>query len=183
MDIRIEVAIDALHAPGKVDILQVNRLGKLLRIIVSDRLIVQRLQRALAVFLENRPEDPSVTMVVGELRVFQLGIQLRHFFQELGVSPVSPEGGGLGVPPETGRLFRLGRILLLLRVHVLPVRLLVPPRVPEVGIHEEVTLVHMAGHALAGGYASRELVLDRMSFLPLGDHRIGGKIKPLVPVL
>ena len=51
--------------------------------------------------------------------------------------------------PEAGRLSCLSRILLLLRVHVLPVRLLVPPRVPEVWIHEEVTLVHMAGHALA----------------------------------
>ena len=69
MDVGIEMAVDALHPPGEVDVLQMDRLRELIRVIMVDRLIVEREQSPLAVLLEDRPEDPAMPVIVGELGV------------------------------------------------------------------------------------------------------------------
>ena len=95
--VRIEVAIDALHPIGQVDILQVDRLGELLRIVVRDDLVVEVEQVALAVFLEHGAEDPAVAVVIGKLGVLQLRVQLGDPLQKIQVAPQPARGGGFGI--------------------------------------------------------------------------------------
>ncbi len=68
-------------------------------------------------------------------------------------------------------------------IHELAVGLLVPPGVAEEGVHEEVTLVHVAGHALGARDGAGELVFDRVALLLFGDHGVGGEREPLVAEL
>ncbi len=78
VDVDFEMAIDALHAAREMDVFQMHRFGEFLRIVVRDLVVVQIEQVAFAILLEDGAEDPAVAVVVGELRVLQLRIQLRH---------------------------------------------------------------------------------------------------------
>src|SRR5262249_11850998 len=60
---------------------------------------------------------------------------------------------------------------------------LIPPRVPEIRIHEKITLMHVTVHALRRRDRARELVHDRVAALILGNSRVLGKAQSLVPVL
>ena len=67
--IHVEMAIDALHAVREMHVFQMNRLGKFLRIVVSDDVVVEIEQVAFAIVFEDGAENPAVTVIIGELRV------------------------------------------------------------------------------------------------------------------
>ena len=69
VDVEKEMAVDALHAAGEMNVVQVNCLGEFLRIAMRDRAIVEVEQGALAIVFEDGSEDPAVAVVVGELGV------------------------------------------------------------------------------------------------------------------
>ena len=69
-----------------------------------------------------------------------------------------------------------------MRIHEICIRFLVPPSVTEVRIHEEVTLVHVAVHALHGRNRAGELMGDRMAALILRNRGIFAKAESLVAV-
>ena len=182
VDIVEEMAIDALHSEREVDVLHVNGLPELVLVVVGDFLPILGQQVALPVFLEHRAEHPAVAMIVGELGFLELGVQLGDLFEEIHIAPQPARCGGLGIAPQGLRHFLVGGILLLRGIHVLRIRFLIPPGVAEEGIHKQVSLVHVAGHALARRDAAGELVLDRVPLFLLGNHRIGIERKPLVAV-
>src|SRR5882724_10394699 len=72
--------------------------------------------------------------------------------------------------------------MLLWRIHQLAIGLLIPPGVAKVGIHKEISLMHVAVHTLAGWNGTGKLVHDRMSALRFGDRFISGKTETLMPV-
>src|SRR6266566_6159151 len=72
--------------------------------------------------------------------------------------------------------------MLFCRIHQFTVRLLVPPGVTQVGIHEEISLMHVAVHALARRDGTSELVNDRVSALGFGDRLVGGETETLMSV-
>ena len=149
-----------------------NRLFEFFRIIVGDDRTLGIEQRALAVALENCPEVPAVTVVVGELGVLELWIQTRDILQELGVSPFTPSSGFFGVAVQALAHLGIGRIALLFGPHERRVRFVVPHRVSVKRIHENVGLVHMADHALRRWNGTRELMLERMPRFVLWNRRI-----------
>ena len=69
-----EVAIHALETQLHVDRRQVHRFLELVRIVVSHRLAGLVEQRTVTIALEYRAEIPPVAVVIGELRVLELGI-------------------------------------------------------------------------------------------------------------
>ncbi len=73
--------------------------------------------------------------------------------------------------------------MLLLRIHELAIGLLVPPGVTEIRIHEEISLMHVAVHALARRNRARELVHDRMAALGLRNRFVGGETQTLMSEL
>ena len=83
------------------------------------------------------------------------------------------------------RFYELGvcRIMLFFRIHEFAVGFLIPPGITEVRIHEEIALVHVTVHALAGGDGACELMHDRMTALGFRDRFVGGETEALMSVL
>ena len=121
-------------------------------------------------------------MVVGELGFFELGVEFGDLFKEGRISPETAGGGGLGGAGVEGDLLGRGGVMLLLGIHELAIGFLIPPRVSEKRIHEKITLVHVAVHALGRRDGAGELVFDRVALLLFGDHGIGGESEALVAI-
>src|SRR6185369_17037680 len=69
MNVGLEMAIGALHSVLEMRVLQMDGLGEFQRVVVGNDLVVQVAQVSLAVMFEDRPINPAVPMVIGELRV------------------------------------------------------------------------------------------------------------------
>ena len=201
VDVREEMAVHALHAFGEVNVLEMHRVLPLLRIVRGDHGVVEVEHVALFVLLENGAENPAVAVVIGELRLLQLRVQLGDFFEELEFTPQPARGGGLGVILDRADEFGVGGILLFqkrlarfraaemrvvrerifrMRIHELAVALLVPPRVTEIRIHEEIPLVHVAIHALRARDRAGERVLDRVAALVFANRGIAAEAQALI---
>ncbi len=118
-----EVTIDAVHPALGVDVHQVHGLARLrrecglrigghlaefgqdafelLRIVVVDDVAVGVEQVALAIRLEHGPEDPTVTVIVRELRVLQVLVQVGDVREEIAIPPLAALGRALGVAVDT----------------------------------------------------------------------------------
>ena len=96
------VAIRALHALFGMDRHEMHRLARIgarfdkfgfilaaefLRIVIVDNIAVLIEQIALAVAFEDRAEIPSVPVIVGKLRVFELRIEVIDIAQKIEISP------------------------------------------------------------------------------------------------
>ena len=83
-----EVTIDAVHAELQVERLHVHCLLEFIGIVVRHDVAVAIEQVALAVFLEDGAEVPTVAVIVGELGVLRFGIDVGpNLGQELHVTP------------------------------------------------------------------------------------------------
>ena len=74
VNIDIEMAVDALHAMREMHVFQMNGFREFLRIVVGDLVVVEIEQVAFAIVFEDGAKDPAVTVIIGELRVFQFRI-------------------------------------------------------------------------------------------------------------
>src|ERR1700738_521333 len=71
-----KMAVDALHAEIDMDRIEVHGLLKLLRVGGRNDVVAVVEQIALSVALEDRPEIPTMPVIVGELRVAELWVEL-----------------------------------------------------------------------------------------------------------
>ena len=181
--VHFEMAIRALHPFRQMHVLQVDRLREFLRIVVRDFVVAQIEQIAFAIVLEDGAEDPAVAVIIGELRVLELRIQFRNLVEKLLVAPKTFRGRRLRIALGFDHQLVVGRVPLLLRIHEFAVRLLVPPGVTEIRIHEEIALMHVAVHALARRNRARELMHDRMAALVFRNRLVRGEAESLVAVL
>ena len=156
-------------------------LAELLGIVGRDDVAVGVEQIALAVALEDGAEVPAMAVIVGELGVLRLRVDLVvDVAEEVEIAPQAARRGAFRIAVE--HLVRLGgarialaaEALLLRRArrrqpvlrprpHQVGVGLVVPHRVAEVGVQEDVGLVHVAGHALGGRDRAGEGVADRVA--------------------
>ena len=60
-------------------IFQMHCLREFLRIIIVDLVVIEIEQGAFTIVFENRAKDPAVSVIIGELGVFELRIQFRDF--------------------------------------------------------------------------------------------------------
>ena len=67
-------------------------------------------------------------------------------------------------------------------IHEFAVGFLVPPGVTEVRIHEEISLMHVAVHALTGRNRASQLMDDRMSLLCFRNRFVGCKTETLMSI-
>ena len=74
MNIDIEMAIAALHPMREMHVFQVHGFRKLPRIVVVDLVVIEIEEVAFAIVFENRAKNPPVSVIIGELGVFELGI-------------------------------------------------------------------------------------------------------------
>ena len=74
----LEMAVDAMHSLFQVDVFQVHGLLEFVRIVERNLVVVGVEQIAFAVVLEDRAENPSVTVEIGELRVLELLVEFRR---------------------------------------------------------------------------------------------------------
>src|SRR5438034_2658595 len=158
-------------------------LRELLRIVIVDLVVVEIEQVALPIMFENRAEDPAVSVIIGELGVLKLRIQFRDLVEKSFVAPKSARSGGLGIFHCRSEELSIRRIVLFLRIHQLAVRFLVPPGVTEIRVHEEISLMHVAIHALARRNRAGELVHDRMSALGFRNRFVSGETQTLMSKL
>ena len=163
MDVVEEMAITALHSAGEMNVLQMNRLIKFMRVIVGNGMIVEIEQSSFAIVLEDGAKDPAMAMVISKLGVLKFWIQLRDLGGKVAIAPKPAGRRRLGVFHGRDQQLVIGRVMLQLRIHELTVCFLVPPGITEKGIHKEVTLVHVAVHALTRWNRAGELVNDRMA--------------------
>jgi len=139
-------------------------LRELLRIVIVDLVVVEIEQVALRSCLKIARKTSRVRDN-RELGVLKLRIQFRDLVEKSFVAPKSARSGGLGIFHCRSDELSIRRIVLFLRIHQLAVRFLVPPGVTEIRVHEKISLMHVAVHALARRNRPRELVHDRMAAL------------------
>ena len=144
------------------------------RIVRRHYLAICIKQIALAVTLEDAAEIPAMAVIVGELCILQVGIEVIHITQEIKIRPFALGRSCLGIAVENFELFCGCRIFLLLRPHRRRVGFVIPHRVAEIAVQEDIRLMHVAIHALrcwdgAGEYMTQgvPLFLDR-SFIMAG---------------
>ena len=114
---------------------------------------------------------------------FKLRIQFGHFLEKIQVTPQSARGGGFGIVDWLSCTSSASvGFFCSVWIHEFAVGFLVPPGVTEIRIHEEISLVHVAGHALAGRNRARELMGDRMAALVFRNRFIDGEAETLVAV-
>ena len=70
----IEVAIAALHSLREMHVFQMHRFREFAPIVPIDLVVVEIEQVAFAIVLENRAEDPAVSVIIGKLGVLELWI-------------------------------------------------------------------------------------------------------------
>ena len=85
----LKVAIDAMHSLFQMNIFQVHSLREFVRIIERNLLIFRIEKIALAIMLEDRAKNPSVTMKVGKLCILEALIKFRRprLFEEIHIGP------------------------------------------------------------------------------------------------
>src|SRR5690348_7330351 len=98
-----------------------DRFGKLVRIFGRNRLVIEREQFPVAILFENGAENPAMTVIIGELRVFHFWIKFGDFLNEIEIPPESASGGGLRILADRGHELFVGGVLLFLWVHELAV--------------------------------------------------------------
>ena len=153
-------------------------------------------QIALAVALQDRAEVPAMAVIVGKLRVLGLGIEVIDVAHEIDIGPQTARRCAFRVAIERGAHFLGGGIMLLLvdalivffrhalglgravfrsRPQQRRVGFIIPHRVAEIAVQEDVGLVHVAIHALRGRDRAGESVLERMAlFLERDRLRMTG---------
>ncbi len=131
---------------------------------------------AVAIMLVHRAENPSVTMEVGELGVLQGLVELRssRLLQKSHVRPQPANRRALRIARLNFLLLFRAGIALLGGIHLVAINLVVPPRIAKVRGDHVGSRMHVANHALARRDGARELVLDGMAGLTLGDGGIAG---------
>ena len=108
MYIDVEMTVRALHPFCQVDVLEVHGV---LEVAVLDNVVVEVETIAFLVLLEDRAEQPSMAVIIGKLRVLQLRIQLRRFFEKIEVMPESARCGGFRVLNSGPDEFIIGGIV------------------------------------------------------------------------
>ena len=166
-----------------MDVLEVNGLLELVRIVEADRLVLGIEQRAFAVVFEDGAIHPAVAMKVAELRLFQLGIQVGQVAQEIGIGPVPSQRSCFRIPGKRSGRIRRRHSLGLLGIHQVAVGLVVPPHVAQILKRVRGAGMDVADHALARRDGASELVHDRMPRLVLRYHLSLVKLKPWFPLV
>ena len=152
----LEVAVNAVHPFFEMNVFEVHGLPKFVGIVERDRLVVFIEQVALAIVLEDRAEDPSMTVEVAELGVLQLLVEFRRagFSRNLTSDqrPRMAERSGLRVWISM-LLARAG--IALLGGHMCSPSISLSHQVyAEIGRDHVRAGVHVADHALAGRESS-----------------------------
>ena len=112
-------------------------------------------------------ENPAVPVEVGELGALELWIDVvANRSEEFYAAPLASKCRLFGVPHQNLLFLSRGWFLVSffagLRVHVLAVGFQIPPGRAVVTHQHQSTRMHVTNNALARGYSSRELMLDRM---------------------
>src|SRR5580658_1001921 len=171
----LEMAVDAMHSLFQMDVLQVDGFFELLRIVERNLVSLGIEKIAFAVVLEGRPENPSVTVEIGELGVLEVPVEFRcpSLLQEPHVGPVAANRGPLRIPRLDQLLFLRTGMALLFRIHLVAIDLVVPPGVAKIRCDHVGTGMDVANDALTRRNRSSELMLDGMSGLILWNGRVG----------
>ena len=174
MAVLFEMAINAVHALLEMNVFEMDSLVEFLRIVERHRLVFAIQQRALAVVLEHRAENPAMAVEVGKLCVVDCllnsGVPVfsRKFTSDQSPRTADPSGLRASIRLRSSAF----GWLLLRRPHVLPVHFVVPPRVAEIRRDHVRARMDVAHHALARRNGARELVTNRMSGLVVRNGRI-----------
>ena len=90
----LEMAIDAVHSFFQVNVLQVNGLGQLVRIIRRDFIVICIEKISVAIFLEDSAEEPAVALKLRKLhRVeppFHFLVEVGGLLKKFRVAPLAP---------------------------------------------------------------------------------------------
>src|ERR1700758_2514624 len=117
-------------------------------------------QVAFAVALEDSPKVPTMPVIIGELGVVKLWVELADFSAEFRIGPFATHYRAFGIALERRAHFAVVGIFLLFWPHRRRGGPLVPHRVAEHAVQEQVRLVHVAYHALARRDRRRHPVLQ-----------------------
>src|SRR5690242_5358401 len=182
MIVLLEMAIVALHPLFQMNVCEVYCFSKAIGIVECDWLTVLVEPVSLAIVVEHRAENPAVSVEIGELRSLQLLVEIcaARLPQEFLIAPKSSRRGRFGVPQIglIALLFR--RTALLLRIHFVAVRFVVPPCQAKISRDHVRARMNVANHALARRNRACEGVFNRMARFALWNRWIGGCAKARV---
>src|SRR5262249_26376130 len=88
-----EMTVAALHSLGQMNVFEMDRLLKLMRIIIRDRMIIEIQERSLAIVLKDGAKDPAVTVIIGKLSMLKFRIELGTARRKIGFTPAPPSRG------------------------------------------------------------------------------------------
>src|SRR5262249_16962692 len=179
----LEMTVGAVHALLEVDILEMNGLLETIGVVMADDRSLGVEQIALAILLVDPAEDPAPAVEVGELGPRELRVEVGHVGEERRIRPQPAQSRRLRIRlQDFGGLTR-GEMLLLLGIHHLAVRLMVPPGIAEIGVGQRRSRVVVTDDALAAGDGGGERVLDGVSGFIFRNGRVDRIAASEMPVL
>ena len=124
-----------------------------------------------------------MTVIVGELGVFQRRIKFRDVFQKFRIAPLAAHRRTFRIAIKNAPPFDVSRIALLFRPHRRRVRFVIPHRHAVIAVHKNIRLVHVTDHALRRRNRPREFVLKRMPGFVFRYGRVSADATTVVTVL
>ena len=128
-----------------------------------------------------------MAVIVGKLCILGVAVDVINIAQEINIGPQAFWSGTFRISVEHGpyffcsriflllifllifllaHAFRLGRLVVRTRPHIRRVGFIVPHRIAEITVQEDIRLVHVTIHALGGRNGAGEGMLYRMAFFP-----------------
>src|SRR5205085_7586742 len=125
----MKVTVNAVHPFFEMNIVEMDRFSESIRIVRRYYCVPAVEQIPFSIAFEDLAKDPAVPVRIRELRSLQLGIEFRSagLVEKFLLGPEPAQARRLGIPIELLLLFRLRWIVLLSGIHLVTVRLVVPP--------------------------------------------------------
>src|SRR5271155_1043063 len=169
-----EMAVNTMHSLFQMDVLQVDSLFELVRIIERNLVVLSIQKISFAIVLESLPENPSVAMEVFELSVLEVFVEFRRprLLEEVHVGPVAANRSPLRIPLLDRLLLLRTGMALFFGIHLVAIGLVIPPDVAVIRRDHVGAGMDVANDALTRRNGSSELMFEGMSGLILGDGRV-----------
>src|SRR5450755_105028 len=158
------MAIRAVHPLIQVNVTQLDPFLELLGILRLHDCAFGIEHVPLAIPLVDRAEHPAMGVEIAELRMFELLVELRRsdLVQKFKIVPFTAGGCAFRIFGPGLVALVVGRIFLLLVIHVFAIRFVVPPGVTEVGGDHVGAGMDVTGDASTRRNSAGELMLDGM---------------------
>src|SRR5258708_26812514 len=125
--VSLEMTVNTVHPFLKMNVVKMNCFLESIRIVRRNNRVLRVEQVPFPISLKDLTKDPAVPMKVGKLRALKLAVEFRRagLLQKVRFRPQTAQARAFRITVEFSLLFRLRRIVLFCRVHLVAISFVV----------------------------------------------------------